>query len=72
MSTSGERRGLLQGDALDERVGMTVRQMPFRSFLAIDFRYAQRPVLVGQATNLGMLPLDHRFGSEADLMTRTA
>src|SRR5215213_3125118 len=52
-------RRLLQSNAMDERVGMTMHQLPFRVVLAVDLRYAERPVLVRQAANLGLLPLDH-------------
>ena len=38
---------------MDERIGMTMRQVPVRSVLAIDFHHAQRPVLIGQTANLG-------------------
>src|SRR3954453_13571898 len=32
---------LLQGDMMNERVGMTMHQFPSRTILAIDFGYAQ-------------------------------
>ena len=44
---------------MDERVGMTMHQLPFRAVIAVDLGYAERPILVGQSANLGLLPLDH-------------
>lgn len=43
---------------MDERVGM-MHQLPFGAVIAIDLGDAERPVLIGQAANLGLLPLDH-------------
>src|SRR5690349_9894373 len=57
-------RRLLQVNAMDERVGMTMHQLPFRAVFAVDLGYAERPVLVGQAANLGSLPLDHDENDE--------
>src|SRR5215218_335076 len=55
---------LLQSNAMDERVGMPMHQLPFRLVLAVDLGYAERPVLAGQAANLGLLPLDHHENYE--------
>ena len=44
---------------MDERIGMTMHQLPLRAVIAIDLGYSERPGLVGQAANLGLLPLDH-------------
>ena len=44
---------------MDERVGITMHQLPLRAAIAMDLGCSERPVLVGQAANLGLLPLDH-------------
>ena len=49
---------------MNERVGMTMHQQPFGVVIAIDFGYSERPVLVGQAANFGLLPLDHDENDE--------
>ena len=56
---AGERRYLLQGYAMNQRVGMTMHQPPLRSFTAKDQGHAQRPVLIRQTADLAMLPFDH-------------
>jgi hypothetical protein len=49
---------------MDERVGVTMRQLPFRSILSIDLGYAERPILPGQAADFGSLPLNHDENDE--------
>ena len=49
---------------MDERVGMTMHQLPFSAVIAIDLGYSERPVLVLQAANFGLLPLDHDENDE--------
>jgi hypothetical protein len=43
-----------------ERVGVAMDQMPVGAIAAMDLGDAQRPVLVMQAPDLPVLPLDHR------------
>ena len=41
VATACKCRRLLKRDAVDERIGMTMRQLPFRPVLAVYFSYAQ-------------------------------
>jgi hypothetical protein len=50
---------LLQVDGMDERVGVAMHHLPVGPVAAINLGDAQRPVLVGQAADLPVLPLDH-------------
>ena len=58
-SAAGERRELLKGDAVDQRVGMPMHLPPLRSVPSKDPGHAQGPVLVWQTPDLAMLPFDH-------------
>src|SRR5687767_8585506 len=55
-----EHGRLFQADALDERIGMPMRQPPFGSFAAIDECDAQRPILGRQTSDLDACPFDDR------------
>jgi hypothetical protein len=44
---------------MDQRVGMSIHQLPFGAITAVDLRDPQRPFLVRQTTHLPVLSLDH-------------
>ena len=46
---------MLVTDLMNEWIGVTMDEPPFGSLATKDLGYAQRPVLVGQATNLAVL-----------------
>ena len=58
-SAAGEHGRLLQVDGLDERIGVAMHHPPVGAVAAINLGDAQRPVLIGQAADLPVLPLDH-------------
>ncbi len=58
--SKGERGRFLQADAPHERVGMPMREPPLGAVAAVDEGDAQRLVLLRQAADLDMAPLDDR------------
>ena len=56
--TPRQRGGILQADALDERVGMPMRELPFGPFAKIDQSDPQRPFLHRQTAGLDMAAFD--------------
>jgi hypothetical protein len=55
---AGDRRRLCFAQTVHQRVGVAVRQPPPGSVPPVDQRDPQRPVLVRQAADLPVLPLD--------------
>ena len=53
-----ERGRLFQADALDERVGVPMRQPPIAPFAAIDQGDPQQPFLGRQTAGLDVAPFD--------------
>jgi hypothetical protein len=58
VSAAGDRKCLLDGDLVDQRVGVAMGQLPARALAAEDQGHPQRPVLVGQPADLAVLALD--------------
>jgi hypothetical protein len=58
-STTGEGRCLLEVDRADERIGVAMHKLPVGAVSTIYLGHAQRPILVRQAPDLSVLPLDH-------------
>src|SRR5919109_485587 len=58
-SGASERCCPIEADAMHQWVGVAMHDAPIRAVAAINLRDSQRPVLVRQAADLPVLPLDH-------------